>query len=67
MQIKYIIDACRGGSMASHMMRSQPGMLQMSTLSHLENKVSCALALKSSPEFHFWLLTYTRYIVQEGV
>lgn len=57
---------CRGGSQASRLYRTSHPLLQASTLSHLENQVACCLALRSSQEYNFWLLTYVRYLVQEG-
>jgi protein HIRA/HIR1 len=39
----------------------------MSSVSHLENQLACSIALRSSKEYHFWLLAYIRYLIQEGL
>ena len=55
----------RGGSVASRLYKTGPHAVSC-TLSHLENQVSSALSLRSGNEYHFWLMTYIRYLVQEG-
>lgn len=57
----------KSGSQASRMYQSANSIHQSSTLSHLANQVAACLALKSSSEYKFWLLTYIRYLVQEGI
>ena len=52
--------------MASRLYRTNSVLQKTATLSHLENQVAAALALKSTSEFHFWLFSYVRYLVQEG-
>ena len=56
----------RLGSQASQLFRAPPGGQQATTVSHLENQLACCLALQSGKEYHHWLLTYVRYLVQEG-
>ncbi|XP_002732568.2 protein HIRA [Saccoglossus kowalevskii] len=52
---------------ASRMHQMNPHLQQAATLSHLENQLAAALTVKSSKEYRFWLLTYARYLAQEGV
>lgn len=40
---------------------------QLTTLNHLETQLAACLSLKSSSEYKFWLQTYVRYLVQEGL
>lgn len=47
-------------------LRMNPVKQETSTLAHLESQVSAALSISSSEEYHFWLMTYVRYIVQAG-
>ncbi|XP_031557389.1 protein HIRA-like [Actinia tenebrosa] len=49
------------------MFRSNPGRQQTATVSHLENQLSACVALGSGTEYHFWLMTYVRYLVQAGL
>jgi len=39
---------------------------QTNTISHLENQLLASLSLESASEYHFWLMTLTRYVVQCG-
>eukprot|EP00794_Sanderia_malayensis_P014352 gene14352-15848_t len=39
---------------------------QTCTISHLENQMCASLSLGSAEEYHFWLMTYARYLVQSG-
>ncbi|XP_048582113.1 protein HIRA isoform X2 [Nematostella vectensis] len=48
------------------MFRSNPSKQQTATMSHLENQLSVCLTLGSADEYHFWLLTYVRYLAQAG-
>ncbi|XP_013416664.1 protein HIRA-like [Lingula anatina] len=57
----------RASQQAGQLFRTGHVAQQASTMTHLENQVAAALALKSSQEYKFWLLTYMRYLVQEGV
>ncbi|ELT95316.1 hypothetical protein CAPTEDRAFT_117691 [Capitella teleta] len=57
----------RAGSMASRLYRTNSTLQKAATLSHLENQMSAALALMSASEFRFWLFSYVRYLVQEGM
>ena len=56
----------RPGSQARLLQGADPSLRHSATLSHLESQLSCALVLKSGPEYHLWMLTYVRYLVQEG-
>lgn len=58
--------AQRPGTLAASLFQSNPALQQPVTLSHLENQVACSLAMQSSNEYHFWLLTYVRYLVAQG-
>ncbi|XP_071944508.1 protein HIRA-like isoform X2 [Antedon mediterranea] len=51
---------------ASRVFQLSQQIQKSSTLSHLECQLNSALVLKSSKEYKFWLLTYVRYMVQEG-
>ncbi|XP_060561326.1 protein HIRA-like [Ruditapes philippinarum] len=44
-----------------------PEIRQLSTLNHLESQLHTCLQLKSATEYKFWLQTYVRYLVQEGI
>ena len=57
----------RGGNQASRLFRSNPSMQQSCTVSHLESQMVSSLAMKSPGEYKFWLMTYVRYLVQEGL
>ncbi|KAL8566416.1 hypothetical protein ACOMHN_011994 [Nucella lapillus] len=57
----------RGWQQAGQVFQSNPHLQQMSTLSHLENQMATCLALRSASEYRFWLETYIRYLVQEGL
>ncbi|KAI0209772.1 Protein HIRA [Lamellibrachia satsuma] len=52
---------------AGQLYRTDIGFQQSATLSHLQNQMLCARALNSNTEYHFWLLTYVRYLVQHGM
>ena len=56
----------RPGMQGSQLYRSGHPLQQTATLSHLENQLGSCVLLKSGSEYHFWLLTYVRYLVQEG-
>ncbi|XP_028396728.1 protein HIRA-like [Dendronephthya gigantea] len=47
--------------------RSSSARPQTATISHLENQISSTLMLGSEKEYHFWFMTYVRYLVQEGI
>ena len=47
--------------------RSNSTRPQTATVSHLENQISSTLILGSEKEYHFWFMTYVRYLVQEGI
>ncbi len=36
------------------------------TLTHLESQVNASMGLNSSKEYKFWLMTYSRYLVENG-
>ncbi|XP_070573135.1 protein HIRA-like isoform X2 [Ptychodera flava] len=52
---------------AAKMYNMNHNLQQAATLSHLENQVAAALTVKSNKEYRFWLMTYVRYLVQEGI
>ncbi|XP_067683300.1 protein HIRA-like isoform X2 [Haliotis asinina] len=56
----------RPGHKAAGMLGSSSELKQTATLSHLESQVAVCLNIKSASEYRFWLLTYVRYLVQEG-
>lgn len=47
--------------------RSSSTRPQTATISHLENQIASTLALGSEKEYHFWFMTYVRYLAQEGI
>ncbi|GAB1610038.1 protein HIRA-like isoform X1 [Argonauta hians] len=53
-------------SMPSSSVSSGANVQQCATLTHLCNQLAACLALRSTSEYHFWLLTYVRYLAQEG-
>ncbi|XP_063967555.1 protein HIRA-like [Lytechinus pictus] len=55
----------RPGNQTRSMFPGNHNLQKAATLTHLENQVSAALALKSPKEYRFWILTYARYLVQE--
>ncbi|KAH9524197.1 hypothetical protein Btru_053770 [Bulinus truncatus] len=57
----------RASDQAARSFRSNPVAQQSSTLSHLETQIASSLILQSATEYQFWLETYIRYLVQEGV
>ena len=56
----------RPSSQTRSMFPGNQNLQKAATLGHLENQVSAALALRSAKEYRFWVLTYARYLVQEG-
>ena len=36
------------------------------TLTHLESQVNASVGLNSSKEYKFWLMTYARYLTENG-
>lgn len=36
------------------------------TINHLESQMNAAIGLDSPKEYKFWLLTYARYLVENG-
>ncbi|XP_053374896.1 protein HIRA-like [Mercenaria mercenaria] len=48
-------------------MQTGPEIRQLSTLNHLETQLHTCIHLKSATEYKFWLQTYVRYLVQEGI
>jgi len=57
---------CRSTTHGSRLLHSDAVTRHAVTISHLENQLTCCVSLRSSKEYHFWLLTYVRYLVQEG-
>merc|ERR1712224_167346 len=55
-----------GSKQMARGLRMNPTRQETTTLSHLESQVSAALSMSSAEEYHFWLMTYVRYIVQAG-
>lgn len=51
---------------ASRLFHAPPTIQPAATASHLESQIQCCLALKSAKEYHMWLFTYVRYLVNEG-
>ncbi|XP_057295840.1 protein HIRA-like isoform X2 [Hydractinia symbiolongicarpus] len=47
-------------------LRLNPTKQQTNTFSYLESQVCAALSINSPEEYHFWLMTYARYIVQSN-
>ena len=37
------------------------------TLTHLESQVNASIGLSSAKEYKFWLITYARYLVENGI
>ncbi|KAL5017440.1 hypothetical protein ScPMuIL_007029 [Solemya velum] len=56
----------RSSFSANRVFQTSPHIRQVSTLSNLENQVASSLMMKSPTEYKFWLITYIRYLVQEG-
>lgn len=54
------------GRLASRLSSTPHHLQQGMTLGFLENQLAAALALASGPEYHYWLLVYTRFLVNEG-
>jgi len=57
------LDRCTSSSMA-HRQPVSPGDI---TRCHCEDRMACALALKSYDEFRYWLRMYTRRIVSSSI
>ena len=57
---------CRSSAQGSRLLHSDAAARHSSTVSHLENQLACCVSLRSAKEYHFWLLAYVRYLVQEG-
>uniref|UniRef100_A0A3Q2Z0D4 Protein HIRA n=1 Tax=Hippocampus comes TaxID=109280 RepID=A0A3Q2Z0D4_HIPCM len=54
------------GRMASRLSAAPHHLQQSMTLAFLENQLAAALALRSAPEYRYWLLIYARFLVNEG-
>ncbi|XP_061625012.1 LOW QUALITY PROTEIN: protein HIRA [Phyllopteryx taeniolatus] len=54
------------GRMASRLSAAPHHLQQSMTLAFLENQLAAALTLQSAPEYRYWLLIYTRFLVNEG-
>jgi len=57
---------CRSSAQGSRLLHTDAATRHSSTVSHLENQLACCISLRSAKEYHFWLLAYVRYLVQEG-
>lgn len=59
--------ALRSAGRLASRLASAPHQLQQSmTLAFLENQLASALTLQSTQEYRYWLLIYTRFLVNEG-
>nr|XP_023692870.1 protein HIRA [Paramormyrops kingsleyae]XP_023692871.1 protein HIRA [Paramormyrops kingsleyae] len=58
--------ALNAGRLASRLASTPHHLQQRVTLAYLENQLASALILKSSQEYRHWLLTYARFLVNEG-
>uniref|UniRef100_A0A1A8IYE7 Protein HIRA n=2 Tax=Nothobranchius TaxID=28779 RepID=A0A1A8IYE7_NOTKU len=54
------------GRLASRLSSTPHHLQQSMTLAFLENQLASALTLQSSQEYRYWLLTYARFLVNEG-
>ncbi|XP_012671317.1 protein HIRA [Clupea harengus] len=54
------------GRMASRLSSTPHHLQQGMTLAFLENQLASTLTLGSGPEYHHWLIVYTRFLVNEG-
>lgn len=54
------------GNIASKMFSSSHPLKKASTISHLESQIAASVAVNSREEYYYWLLTYVKYLVQEG-
>ncbi|WAR03972.1 HIRA-like protein [Mya arenaria] len=61
----HITQERHGGT--ERLVQSAADTRQLCTLSHLESQLQACLALQSPAEYRFWLHTYVRYLVQEGL
>ena len=57
---------CSAGRMASRLSSTPHHLQQGMTLAFLENQLASTLTLGSGPEYHHWLIVYTRFLVNEG-
>lgn len=57
----------RLGSLAGRVLNSGHHLQQTATISHLESQLMACMSLQSGSEYKFWLHTYIRYIVKEGL
>ncbi|KAI4820997.1 hypothetical protein KUCAC02_028950 [Chaenocephalus aceratus] len=54
------------GRLASRLSSTPHHLQQSMTLAFLENQLASALTLQSAQEYRYWLLIYTRFLVNEG-
>ncbi|XP_068165973.1 protein HIRA [Antennarius striatus] len=54
------------GRLASRLSSTPHHLQQNMTLAFLENQLASALTLQSAQEYRYWLLIYTRFLVNEG-
>lgn len=57
---------CSAGRLASRLASTPHHLQQSMTLAFLENQLASALTLQSTQEYRYWLLIYTRFLVNEG-
>uniref|UniRef100_A0A8C5DZN2 Protein HIRA n=1 Tax=Gouania willdenowi TaxID=441366 RepID=A0A8C5DZN2_GOUWI len=62
MQGRYL----NAGRLASRLSSTPHHMQQSMTLAFLENQLASALTLQSGQEYRYWLLIYSRFLVNEG-
>ncbi|XP_068594513.1 protein HIRA [Brachionichthys hirsutus] len=54
------------GRLASRLSSTPHHLQQSMTMAFLENQLASALTLQSAQEYRYWLLIYTRFLVNEG-
>lgn len=64
--VKHFSALCSAGRLASRLSSTPHHLQQSMTLAFLENQLASALTLQSTQEYRYWLLIYTRFLVNEG-
>lgn len=64
--VKHFSALCSAGRLASRLSSTPHHLQQSMTLAFLENQLASALTLQSMQEYRYWLLIYTRFLVNEG-
>jgi protein HIRA/HIR1 len=57
----------RASLQGAHLFHSDASLQRVSSICHLENQLACSTAIRSPKEYHFWLLAYVRYLIQEAL